>query len=221
MLISVWGQRKNGKTHFSLTAPQPIYFFDFDLGMEDIVGKFPELEIYRSPYQISITSTSVNEREVVYNQFLEDLESVVTSVKEGTAVIDTASEVWAFIQSIYVEKIKAKRKSGEVYPFDYADANMHFSEIVKRFEQNKSLNLCLINRAKEQYNSQGQRTGQWEAQQNGLTEGLVQVGLHLDRSKEEDGIHRRATIEFCRMNDDLEGLIVEDPTWGMIEELVG
>lgn len=218
LLMSVWGKPKEGKTSFALTAPSPIYFFDFDLGMEDIIHKFPDAEVFHNTYRISSLNTSIAERETVYQGFLGDLESVIGGVSSGTVVIDTAIEVWSLIQSIYVEKIRQKRKSGDVFPFDYADANQHFSEIVKRFDRNKGLNLCMIQKAREKYNSQGQKTGEFEAQQNASVEYLAQIGLHLEKTADKTF---QASVEYCRHNTDIEGLTIPGANWDTIEAMIG
>jgi hypothetical protein len=40
LIASVSGKEKTGKTHFALTAPEPIIFFNIDVGTEGVVGKF-------------------------------------------------------------------------------------------------------------------------------------------------------------------------------------
>lgn len=39
VVIAVDGRERQGKTHFCLTAPSPIVYFDFDLGAEGVMGK--------------------------------------------------------------------------------------------------------------------------------------------------------------------------------------
>ena len=52
LIISVDGHEKQGKSHFALTAPQPIALFDVDTGLEGVVEKFEHTKgIYQNTYR--------------------------------------------------------------------------------------------------------------------------------------------------------------------------
>src|SRR5574343_408421 len=40
LIVSISGDEKTGKSHFTLTAPEPIFYFNIDRGTEGVVGKF-------------------------------------------------------------------------------------------------------------------------------------------------------------------------------------
>ena len=42
LIVSVEGLEKRGKTHFAMTAPPPIAYFDMDIGAEGVVNKFED-----------------------------------------------------------------------------------------------------------------------------------------------------------------------------------
>ena len=52
LIISLEGPEKNGKTHFSLTAPGPIAFINFDIGHEGVIEKvIPEKKVFIQHYR--------------------------------------------------------------------------------------------------------------------------------------------------------------------------
>jgi hypothetical protein len=42
LVLGVCGMDKSGKTHFSMTAPDPLVYFDIDIGTEGVVQKFKQ-----------------------------------------------------------------------------------------------------------------------------------------------------------------------------------
>src|SRR5882672_1031716 len=52
LVMSVDSLPKEGKTNFSLTAPGPIASHNLDFGLEGVVEKFPNKEIYEFRYEI-------------------------------------------------------------------------------------------------------------------------------------------------------------------------
>ena len=50
LLLNVWGPPKAGKTTLALTFPEPIYYFNFDLGLEQHIGRIAEKQMFVSQY---------------------------------------------------------------------------------------------------------------------------------------------------------------------------
>ncbi len=163
--ISAWGEEKVGKTHFSLTFPSPIYFFDFDTGLERAVWSIPEDKILlSSTYGWGNPQPTSKEAEELLMQFTEDYAGVIhdhMDGSQGTVVWDTATFIWQVVQVFIVAPIRESREAAgkSLMRFDYGGANSFFQNLINMVKPAPRLNLVLLHRAKEKYNSQVQRTG--------------------------------------------------------------
>lgn len=228
MSVTVWAQQKRGKSHFALTAPQPIYYFDFDRGMETLLQQqeFRGADIYHMICRTKMLGKdALREQERLYEEFLANIEAVKNGATGGTAVIDTTTELWGLIQAIELEeirqeKVEAGKRNTKPQRFEYSRCNIHYQEIIKSLLDNPYLNVCLLNRAKEVYSADGQATGTFAMQGQKDTPYLTEVTIQLD--KEGTGLDRqyKMLIEDCRGNPALEGLVIPDPSWQTLRELV-
>jgi hypothetical protein len=216
LIVSVWGLEKVGKTHFALTFPEPIYFFNFDLGIEELLPKFKAKEIFVSTYAPNtIDLIPYEEAKRLFDQFCIDYQEAL-SRNEGTIVIDTGTQLWQLVQKIMLENIKKKRESKgqQIYAFDYADANVVFQNILNAVKKT-DMNLVIIHRAREIYNAQGNRTGRFESHENNAVSYLVQLVIRLERS--ENG--RNGVIESCRFDPELENNSIPNITFEDLRKL--
>src|SRR3990170_4136638 len=58
LVISLSGPAKSGKSHFSLTAPEPIIYINVDIGTEVVVGKFQDKGKYVLIYDARVPRES-------------------------------------------------------------------------------------------------------------------------------------------------------------------
>ena len=218
LLVSVWGQEKTGKTSFALTFPPPIYFFDFDLGAECVLPKFKDKEVYYVRYNTKLLSDDIDVYQALFNSFKSDLSEALKS-NGGTIVLDSATQIWGLVQKVYLDKIMKRReqKSQTVFPFDYANANLAYEGIISAVKENNDMNLVLTHRAREVYSSKGQRTGEYEAQQNSRTPYFVQLVIQLSKDKHE----HIAKIESCRFSSDYEGITLKNLDYDGLKDLLG
>ena len=216
IIVSIWGKEKTGKTHFALTFPEPIVFLDFDLGLEGVIDKFGDKRIYWKAYTSRTPELTVADANRMLMEFVDDYQNAL-NLGAGTIVVDTATHLWQLIQKVRMDEIKRKRekKGQEVYPFDYADANAYYQNLVNAVKSTK-LNLVLLHRAREIYDARGHKTGEFEAQQNNGTPYLVQIVIHLEKRKHE----RVATIESCRMYPELEGVSLTNAGYSELVKLL-
>jgi hypothetical protein len=218
LLVSVWGQEKVGKTHFALTFPGPIYFFDFDLGAETVMPKFADKEVYYARYNTSLLSDNIDTYQALWNGFKSDLSDALAS-DGGTIVFDSATQIWSLVQKVYLDKIMKRResRSQQVYPFDYADANIAYEGLISAVKENKDMNLVLTHRAREIYSNKGQRTGTYEAQQNSRTPYFVQWVVQLYKDQQE----HIAKVESCRFGSEFEGITLKNLDYNGLTDLLG
>lgn len=212
LIVGVWGRPKTGKTQFALSFPEPIYFHNFDWGIEHHLPGLTEREVYVANYLTP--DLSAQEAENMLRMFERDYASALAQGK-GTIVIDTTTQLWNLISKVFLEKIKAKRKDGQVYPFDYADANAYFQNLINQVKDS-GMNMVLIQRAKEKYNASGQPSGEHEQQGNNGIPYLVQVQLHITK----DGESHLAEIEECWNTTAAEGITLQNPSYSSLKNVI-
>lgn len=238
-IANIWARPKAGKTHTALTWPEPIYFFDFDLGSDEVLVKFAgKKEIYRKQFIPRIPEKTVGEAEYLLNQFEESYRWALQNIKSGTVVVDTGSALWGgLVSPVLIDRRLRKRSDQTPYPFDYGDANTYFENLVNMVRAT-SLNLVLCHRAREKYIGKDP-SGDFEAQSNNKVDYFVQVGLRLEaRGKETQRIRPQdtkpawkiaveqmtgsyrpiAVIDVCRSFPEFEGQILLEPSYqGLVE----
>ena len=219
MIVGVWGEQKSGKTQFALTFPDPIFYFNFDWGMEHHLPGLRSREVFVADYLTVNPQLTESEAESMLAGFERDYGAAL-KVGNGTLVIDTGTALWNLASKVFLDDIKKKRRDGQIYPFDYANANAYFQNLINQVKQT-GMNLCLVQRAREKYNNQGQATGVYEAQGNNAVPYLVQVQLHLFKQADETGVVGHfGKIESCWQTSLAEGAVLENPTYASLTDLI-
>ena len=214
LIVAVWGPPKTGKTTFALTAPGPIYFHNFDWGLEHHLGKLADKKVYVASYLSVGPELTADEAKDMLKAFERDYAAALKA-GEGTIVIDTATQLWQITSKVFLEDIKAKRRDGNIYPFDYANANAYFQNLINQVKNTK-MNMVLIQRAKAKYNASGNDTGEMDMQGNNQVGYLAQVVLAL---RKEEGQHR-GIITDCWNSTALEGVDLANPTFDGLKSLI-
>lgn len=222
LLVTSWGTTKVGRTHFALTFPDPIAVFDFDAGVKDIEWKFPDKEVYRAPLYVP---NGVDECARLLSQFEEALVQTCHDFQNrggGTVVLDTASILWQLVQRVDLRAVREKKaRPGQdpdavkVMQFQYADANLRMSRLLRHVIPFEDVNAVFIHGAADIYNDAGQPTGEigchgWKA-----VHGVSQFTL---RHYVRDGTFW-ARFDTCRFDPTLEGIELPDPTYQTFREM--
>lgn len=222
LILSVEGLEKEGKTNFALTAPGPIAYMDFDVGLEGVVEKFlrghmglPPREIYRrvdpksglpNPYRSRHAKKADAEAE--WGQFETDYYNALQRAR--TTVVDTGSAAWE------LKRLAAFGKLTQVMPHHYVGANDEFRQMINDAYDGDS-NLIVLHKRKAEWkegkDGKGQKTGNYE--RSGFAEMgfLVQANLvayRLDpNAREFEGdLGFRLYIRDCRQNPELAGMVL-------------
>lgn len=213
IVIGVWGNQKKGKTHFALTAPEPIFLFDFDHGIEGVADKFDK-EIYQAVYYVP-EEPSYNQQRNILDKFKSEYHATRREESEGTIVLDSFTQIWNLISAVKIEEVKETRKKKEIYPFDYGDANDMAEGFVDKI-YDCGLNLVVTERAKKSYDNSGNWTGSYEPRGYKGIPYLMQVFGRVQK----EGDRRVYTITDCRFDDTLEGQNIYDPTVEKVKSIV-
>lgn len=110
-IVSLEGERKSGKLHTALTAPEPIYVHSLDVGTEGVIenfrnGKFGRKRIYLAEYpspdsafkslgsKDDVMAEAIRVWQVFRQQYYDSLEQTKTG---GTVVVDKGGQVFEML----------------------------------------------------------------------------------------------------------------------------
>lgn len=171
LIISVEGHEKTGKTHFALTAPEPIGYFNMDLGAEGVLQRFAtEKEIWSTSYY------DFDDHEARWDRFLEDWSEALTN-DFRSLVVDTESTMWEYIRLARLGKLT------QVMPTQYVKVNEEYNHMLEAaFQSDK--NVIFIRRVKKLY-IDNNWNGDYEAV--GMNDIPYKVQVRLETYRMDDG----------------------------------
>jgi hypothetical protein len=206
LIISVEGTEKQGKTHFALTAPGPIAFFDFDRRLEGTIHKFlPAKEIWVNEYTIplslkGISIIDIDACNVLWNRFKQDFKAVLYASNVETIIVDTASEAWELLRLAKFGKLS------QVQPFHYGPVNFEFRDLIKSWAYDASKNVIYIHKQGSKYVGD-KRTEDYERKGFSEVGYIVQVVVRVFHKGQDFS----AEIVSCGLNTALEGMVLSGP----------
>ena len=201
LILSVEGMEKQGKSHFGLTAPAPIGYFDFDTGSEGVVHKFAGAkEIHINDYRKLGNSLDQAQFTIMWERFREQFLGVLANPNIRTVIPDTATEVWELLRMARFGKLT------QVMPYHYGPVNAEYREMMRKvYDSDK--NLILLHKMKKRY-----RNDNWDGgyERSGFTDTgyLVQVNAVIERDEEGEFV---LMVKDCRQNSAVAGMTFEGP----------
>lgn len=198
LVIALSGLEKTGKTHWCLTAPEPIAYFDFDRRGSAALDKFRAMKtIYHKHYDlpnITLTGEADKKRcEKLLKEFKSDWEEVMGNDIIRTVVVDTCSDVWELIRLAHFGKLT------KVMPHMYVTANADFRVLFKTVYSSDK-NVIFVSKLKEEYKNDS-KTGDYELSTMKDLPYIVEVNARTVTDKKDLGIE----IISNGVNLDLKG----------------
>lgn len=215
LIVNIDGRTKRGKTSVALTFPRPIYAFDFDHGIRELLRMRPELAefLFLPEPEYHIPERITHEQAVKFiDRFLDEYQDACEAAGAvgGTVLVDTATQMHQFIQKTKLDDVvwrrrkeTAERASKEarrlvkpeeidadltrIYPYDYREANALETAILQRPYVYPKLNAVFINRHQQMYSDKGEPLQQYEFQGFKNTPDLVQANITMKYSHGEAG----------------------------------
>jgi hypothetical protein len=174
MTAAVIAREKQGKTHFSLTAPGPIVVFDADYGLEGVAGKFVDAGKKILVYRIDMPSQEEKDAGKIASEIWDEVNGLFSEVLRNpsirTVVFDTASELWEVARLAYFGKLE------QVKSHHYGMVNAAFRRFLKKgIDSDK--NILLLQKMKAEY-LDDKRTGNYEMSGFGDTVHIVQTLIY-------------------------------------------
>jgi len=237
VLVEAWGREKSGKTFWAMTAPAPIYFFNFDKGY-DRVEKYmlknsdtipidpPFVERY-SHELISVADYSgqVNEdavklvddtnAEALLKEFEKDWLDMLRREPGGTAIIDTGTILWNLASQVLQRKAPANQSW-----IQYTYRNEFFRRLLVQARESGK-NVVFLHHDTDIYNSEGNISGQ-KAQGDKLISRGADVICRSTSVKNKKGGRPDyiLKIEDCGLDSSHTGMELTNSTWDDLMDLV-
>lgn len=213
LVVSLAGREKTGKTHFSLTAPSPIIYFNVDIGTEGVVGKFQEQGKQVVIYDVRVPRESASKD--VWTNMWTDFKVKVRKayeIKSGTVVWDTATEVYELARLSHFGRLT------EVKPSDYSVVNNEWRDVL-RIAYDSPVNTVFIHKMRAIWRvvptsggrSQLTKTNDFELSGFGDMDYLTQLNLITYREDGDTGPDFSAFIKDCRQEPNVAGQVLRGP----------
>ena len=197
LVASVSGREKTGKTHFALTAPDPIFFINIDIGTEGVIEKFQAQGKKIYVYDVRVPRTAKQE---VYVPMWENLKAIFQKVYQagvGTVVVDSDTEAFE------LARLAKFGKLSQVLPHNYVEVNNEYREIL-RLAFDSTMNSVFLHKMKAKYVND-KRTNEFEPSGFGDMEYNSQVNVLMYREDTDEGPEFSAFIKDCRHNPNVNG----------------
>jgi hypothetical protein len=196
LILSIEALEGVGKTRFTLTAPAPIAFLNFDYGLEGVIEKF---QVDKAIYVAAIKLDFQGDKDRIIRAAEDELKkfeiNYQTALRQArTIVIDTGTELWELM------RLAAFGKLSQVLPHHYAPVNQEMTRLIKLAYESE-VNLILTHKLKEQWIND-KKTGLYEFAGNKDIPSLVQC--HARLWSDPDGFHLQ--VGKCRQNVQCVGL---------------
>jgi len=175
IITKIGGEEKSGKTHLSLTGPQPVVYHSIDIGTEGVVDKFQDAGkmvlvkeiLYKKGEPQSVYQD-------MWHTFKEDFALGLT-LNEGMVVVDTWTEVYELARLAKFGKLE------QVQPHHYGPVYAELRGLIREI-YNTRMSAALLTKMAPDYN-----TKELTEKGFGDTSFLVQMNLRTTRSIGSDG----------------------------------
>lgn len=207
IVMNLEGSEKNGKTHYSLTAPGPIAFFNFDNGLEGVVDKFISKQVYVRNYQIPDDPLR-KQVEPLWDDFISNYKKALESKTIRTIVIDSFCAVWDLLRLVRLGKLTG------VLPHHYVGVNSEMSNLI-RAAYGSDKDLILIHKLKKEW-VDGKSTG------NLIRDGFKDVNFQVQVNAKIARVDGQfiLTIVDCRQNINLSGMEFANEGFCAVKEII-
>lgn len=212
LILNVEGLEKRGKTHFALTAPDPIAYLDLDTGLEGVVEKFMDegkrIQFASFNYR---DATNYQQWSAMWDKMKTAYLAALASKEIKTLICDTGTEMWELLRLARFGKLS------EVMPHHYGPVNAEFRDLLRR-SLDSDKNVILLHKLKPKYEN-NVRTKEFERSGFSDLAFVVQMNVRVARDK-DNGFY--LTVIDSRHRSELAGEVLSEPmnTFPMLASLV-
>src|SRR5947207_4547626 len=105
LVLAISGREKTGKSSLALSAPGPIAYANYDVGLEGVIERHcKHKQIYASQYRVNIPPGMTGREQIalkaneVWERFKKDIRAAYASTVIRSIVVDTDTETWEHIR---------------------------------------------------------------------------------------------------------------------------
>jgi len=219
--IIVWGSEGRGKTYFALGCPEPIYHFNFDKPLEDVVYALGvDRNIRGKDYVVQDknghpkSDLSPSDASTLMNRFFDDFQELISDIDQGTIVLDTITQVYKLLSKVELDKAeKAPKKYKQLYMKAYNDAFARFQNLVKS-NVKSGINLVMLAQARDVYNEKDVKIR--GAEEPNYNRGIPYLASLIIRVFYDENGYRAYKIQKCTYNDELRGKEYDDLSYSLL-----
>ena len=210
--IGVYGDYATGKTHLGLTAPEPIFIIDTEMGSAPLAHVFKGKDV-------RVLDVAEKDGTKSYQKIVEAIEYISQQEKVGTVVLDSITDFWDFCQEfakVNIFKIKPEQRLAQQW--DWGTINkLYMNTLLKLIKL--ECNLIVTAREAEVYAGAGQVTNQVKPKWQKTTGFWVDMVLHNTKKIDKLGkLNFNTTIEKCRQYGEMMGKSYPNMNFKMLEE---
>lgn len=232
----IWGRQGSGKTAYTLSCPEPIVPFDFELNFLQTVSSIPGIRSRKEivdPYQYlvhELADRSANQS--ILNQFLSDYNSVIqtfsNSGQRGTIALDSTTVLWQLITYALVPL----RPDGRVKStWDFGPANHLYQSLFQKARRAglvvaataRADNLWISSEDPESGKVKSTKTDIDEIRTQGDSLYIADVVIYVSKSIVDGRVQRKYIVLKCNPNEAVYGkefITPEDLTYDRLVEAI-
>lgn len=221
IIVSVTGDPKTGKSHFSLTFPEPIVVYSLDMGLDRVLPHFKGKNITVKKYPLPLID-SVRPKAYalpIWNELYSEYKKDVENGEYATIVIDTATALAELARHARTEELGQQ----SLLPVQYGEVNARLSAVLTA-PRISGTNLVVTHHLKDVY-VDDKATGEQALDGYKRTEGLVDIVLTTKRVVRGVGSKKQTvvetTIKDCGFDLELCGMTIDNATYEDIMMLLG
>jgi len=198
LIVCAAGSEKSGKTHFALTAPDPIAYFDIDVGLEGVAKKFKHKKIFVAQFRRGV-ELAQREAEAEWDDLEKRVYRAVECKEVKSLVFDTETEMWELLRMAMLGKLE------QVQPYHYGPVNRRMRNLLNTIKDSNKNAVFLSKKSGEYVNDR--YTGKLVRAGFKDTPYVVQMNLDL-WFDQEDRVFKMRVLD-SRHDPDLVDWILE------------
>ena len=210
--VGIYGDYATGKTHFALTAPEPVFIIDTEMGSAPLAHLFEGKDI-------KVLDVAEQDATASYEKIADAIELISKEENVGTVIFDSATDLWEICQEyakINIFKIKPEQRLAQQW--DWGVINKIYMKMLMKLLK-LDCNLIITAREAEVYAGAGQPTSQVKPKWQKTTGFWVDMVLHNTKKIDKTGkLSFNTNIEKSRQSGKLMGKNIPNFDFKQLQE---
>jgi hypothetical protein len=190
LICCIEGWDKTGKTHLTMSAPEPILYIAADNGVEGVVHKCTkEYQIFdvHPPARLGDIGDLIAKFKPIWEAIKKQISNAY-EIGEGTLVIDSFTEIYD------IARLAQFGKVAQVQPHEYQYVYAELRELI-RMASASTMNTIFVNKMERDFNTGEPKPKGWSALSY-----EVQAVIRTQRDDSDAGPVFSAKVMTCRQN---------------------